>query len=193
MDILPLDMSHLARALEFSNKIIGDGYFTETDLKSFIRVNGLSPAPTSFGLFDGDQILGLRLSSPPGHWPKRVLQKKLYRQNWPFPPESAAYFQSLFLAPAARRKGWGPKLSKVAISALEKWGAAGIVTHSWKESPGASSEKYLSKLGFKAVGETPDFWAGSNYICERCGHPPCRCTAIEMVKLMPQSTSEKLG
>lgn len=184
MKIVPFTADLVPKVSQFTDIEIGKNYYSLEELyenqKKSMTTDGLL---TSFVLTDDtDQIMGLRLAYPPGRWASGK-GSKLHPEKWPFQLSEAGYFQSLFLSPLAQGKGFGPKLSAKSIEIFKKVGARGIVTHCWKESPNNSSLKYLEKLNFKTVAEHPDYWIDVDYICSRDGKP-CRCTALEMVKVL---------
>ncbi len=170
---------------KFTDQQIGQGYYSlaehyENQKKSVAESGDV----TSFILVDEstNEIEGLRLAFPPGHW-AHGKGAKLRPDLWPFPLEKAAYFQSLFLSVKAQGFGWGPQMSDKSIALFKKLGATGIITHCWKESPHNSSLRYLEKKGFQKMIEHPLYWFDVDYVCTRDGKP-CRCTAIEMYLLI---------
>lgn len=184
MKIVPFTDDLIFKVTEFTDTNIGKNYYTinemtENQKKSVTLNNEI----TSFVLMnDSNEILGLRLAFPPGNW-AHGKGSKLRPELWPFDLNSAGYFQSLFISPAAQGKGFGPALSEKAIEIFKNCGARGIVTHCWKESPNNSSFKYLEKINFKTVIEHPNYWIDVDYICTRDGYP-CKCTALEMILVL---------
>ncbi len=166
---------------KFTDQMVGVGYYSTDELKEYQKK---SIAPTgdicSFVLIDSNsnKVLGLRLAFPPGNW-EHGKGTKLKPELWPSKISETAYFQSLFVLPELQGQGWGPKLAAKSLEIFRKLGAAGVVTHCWKESPGNTSYKYLANLGFKSLVEHPNYWIDVDYVCTRDGKP-CRCTAIEM-------------
>ncbi|MCX6270744.1 MAG: GNAT family N-acetyltransferase [Bacteroidetes bacterium] len=57
-----------------------------------------------------------------------------------------------------------------------------ICTTVWKTSEGANAKKLVENIGFTYITEISDFWhrdsIDKNYICPKCGQPPCRCSMI---------------
>jgi GNAT superfamily N-acetyltransferase len=167
----------------FCDRAIGVNYYSTEELTEILRKsrskNGLM---CSFVLLNGDDVVGVRFTYPPGLWDKGKgtgLETKL----WKISIDDVAYFQSLFLAPEIQGKGHGQKISLASLEALKKAGAKAVVTHAWKESPNDSSRRYLSKLGFELVAVHPQYWFKVDYECTRCGRP-CVCTAEEMIKYL---------
>lgn len=183
MQIRPLQLNDLAQIKFFTDKIIGENYFTNDELKECYQKALLNNVMYSFVLVgEQDKIQGVRLAYPAGSWAKGK-GTKLCPELWKVSIDKAAYFQSLFLAPEVQGLGWGPKLSEVVIERLKAIGNEAIITHAWQESPNNSSIRYLTKFGFKPVATHLNYWIDVDYICSRDGKP-CRCTAIEMIKYL---------
>jgi len=182
--IEPLQKSDLDELKKFTDRCIGQGYYSRAELEEiyqksiFKDLHGRNQM-CSFLLKDGDKIHGVRITYPQGQWSHGKGQG-LSQSLWPYPLSQTAYFQSLFLDEVAQGQGWGVQLSKKAIEVLRDLGSRGVVCHSWKESPHNSSAKYLQKLGFIVLAEHPLYWKDVDYKCTRCGQPPCQCTALEM-------------
>ncbi|WP_374035707.1 GNAT family N-acetyltransferase [Bdellovibrio bacteriovorus] len=183
MKLRPLELTDLPLVKAFTDSTIGLGYFSESELKDCYQKSQSKGVMCSFVLVDDqNQIKGFRLAYPPGAWSKGK-GSKLHPELWNVPLESAAYFQSLFIAPDVQGGGWGPKLSDAALECFRKLGAKAVVTHAWKESPNNSSIRYLTKYGFTSVATHPNYWIDVDYTCIRDGKP-CRCTAEEMIKYL---------
>lgn len=179
--IRELTESDLPAVKRFTDQEIGENYYSLEELRLNYLKARKENIQCSFVLEDSEsgKIVGLRLSYPPGNWAKGK-GSKLRPDLWKIDLERAGYFQSLFLAPQVRGQGWGPKLSQASMQAMKKLGALAVVTHSWVESPGGSSGKYLRKIGFKPVIQHPKYWVDVDYVCTRDGKP-CQCTAEEMI------------
>lgn len=176
--IVPFDLSWVAGVKKLTDQEIGKNYYSLAELKDIVRRSIKNGHNTSFVLLDDAQVVGVRLTYPPGQWSQgkgQVMDKAL----WPFALNETAYFQSLFLKESARNQGWGTLLSQHSIQVLRDLGAKGIVCHSWVESPGDSSRCYLKKLGFETLKVWPHYWKEVDYVCPRCGKP-CLCSAEEM-------------
>lgn len=179
IEITPLGDFDLERVRVFADRWIGDNYFTLDELKDISkRSHGCS-----FVAFDTESnaILGIRLTFAPGHWPSELM-KKATPSKWGVEENKVGYFKSLFIHEDAQEKGLGKKLSNLSIDALKGLGAKAIVCHSWLESPGNSSQKYLQSMGFTEVIEYPLFWHDVDYLCSGCKQDKCICTALEMIK-----------
>jgi N-acetylglutamate synthase-like GNAT family acetyltransferase len=168
--------------LSFSNENIGERYYTKEDFNKIVTLSTKDDVIYSWVLEDTStgQLAGVRLTFPPDHW-QYVETISLYKKAWQVPANRVAYFKSLFVGEKYQGQGWGPQLSHKSIQQLKTIGTEAIVTHSWKESPGNTSQKYLKKMGFTPVGEHPLFWSQIDYDCLVCKRPPCQCTAIEMI------------
>ncbi len=178
--ITPLSHNDLDDSLAFSDQWIGVNYFTRTELEDYLLMSVKGNTTVSYiARTQESKVVGLRLSLAPGLWVKKT--KGLTPEKWGFHPSQVGYFKSLFLHKDHRLKGLGLHLSKLSIDSFKKIPTQAIICHSWKESPGNSSYKYLKKLGFKEIKEHPLYWSHLDYNCVRCKRPPCQCTAIEML------------
>ena len=181
MKIVPFLEKYVSSAKKFADRAIGENYFSEEDLVQAIERSSKAGLNASFVLLnDSDDVMGFRLSYPPGKWMNLKSKSKICPELWKVAPEDMAYFQSIFLDKSIHRGGWGQKLSTRSLEVLKEMGAKGVVCHSWKESPNNSSMRYLEKMGFQALKEHENYWKEVDYICVRCGKP-CLCTATEMV------------
>jgi predicted N-acetyltransferase YhbS len=177
--IRPLKAKDLEAVKKFADLSIGENYYSLEELNDILARSEKNKIMCSFVLVENNQVVGFRLSYPPGNWNKGKGQK-LRADLWKIPIEEVGYFQSMFLSDHLQGQGWGPKLSEAAISALKEAGAKAIVTHSWVESPHGSSGKYLRKIGFQSVALHQEYWKEIDYVCSRDG-TPCLCTAEEMI------------
>lgn len=182
--IRPAEIRDAKALTVFADAFIGPGYYTEKELEEKIHQSEMNSVMCSFVLEDREsgQILGLRLTFPPGNW-SHGKGSGLHTDKWNIPIENVGCFQSLFLSSEISGQGWGPKMSLTSLSALRRLGALAVVAQSWVESPYSSSRRYLERLGFKTVGFHPRYWYHLNYECPLCGRP-CLCTAEEMLLIL---------
>lgn len=179
MEIRPLKEPDLVDLKSFTDSTIGTGYYSQEELLDIYQRSQKNGKMCSFLLIQDGQILGFRLTYPPGQW-NHGKGRQLSPHLWRVTPAETAYFQSLFLHPSVQGGGWGQKLSEESIKVLQSLGAKAVVCHSWVESPHNSSSKYLQKLGFTPLIQYPYYWKNVDYDCPRCGKP-CLCTAEEMI------------
>lgn len=188
--IQSLTRRDLAKLKEFTDREIGAGYYSMEELEDILKRSEAighdgKPHMCSLVLKQGDEILGVRISFPPGKWQHGKGEGEnhgIHPGKWPHPLSETGYFQSLFVSDKVQGHGWGPKLSYASLRVLADAGAKGVVCHSWKQSPHNSSFRYLDKMGFKVIAEHPLYWSKIDYRCTVCGDPPCQCTAIEMYR-----------
>ncbi|MCB0351129.1 MAG: GNAT family N-acetyltransferase [Bdellovibrionales bacterium] len=179
--IREMNAHDFSAVLRFADEQIGTNYFSEKKLKNIFNASTKDDLCASFVLVDQDGIQAIRLSFPPNQWIERPAAQPVNPHMWKVSVDEVAYFQSLFVAKKYQAQGWGIKLSEASIDNLRKMGSKAVICHSWNESPGNSSRKYLDRLGFQAVISMPDYWKSIDYECTRCGKPPCVCSATEMV------------
>ena len=100
------------------------------------------------------------------------------------PLEEIAIFDLFMVHPDFRKRGIGSQLFQLRLNFFKEKTSRFALIH-WKEGV---HEKPLIAIrnDFKAVQEFSDFWKEQSlsevFNCERCGKPPCRCTAILYVK-----------
>lgn len=178
MIIRSLTRSDLSAVKDFTDLAIGKDYYSIAELEKIYDQSLIDGVMCTLVLEVAGEIKGIRISYPHGNW-QSGKGRGLSPLLWPHPLQNTAYFQSAFLSPELTGQGLGITISKEALKRLQSVGAKGVVCHSWKESPGDSSGKYLRKLGFKAVAIHPEYWKAVDYVCTRCGKP-CLCTSEEM-------------
>ena len=168
--------------VELAARTVGEGYYAADEVHAMLeRCDG-----HAYVAREDEALLGFRFTLPPGRW-EQGRGQGLHPERWGAPLSRAAYFQSCFVAPDRTGEGVGRRLAQMALEGLKTTGAEVVVAHSWKESPHGSSRRYLDRLGFRVVAEVRDYWAEVDYRCSRCGAPPCRCTALEMVRTLGPS------
>lgn len=187
--ISPFEENHISAVLPFTDRWIGENYFSESDL---IRLINESRAPVpdlgnreisaSCLAWQGQKLIGVRISLAPGRWEKGTIP--FLNSQWPIKGIEVGYFKTLFVHGDFRGLGIGQRLSQASMVILRQQGAKGIVSHSWLESPGNSSQNYLLKNGFVEIGRHPLFWNRLDYKCVRCQPEACQCTAVEMFKIL---------
>ena len=191
LKIRPFRQDDLEAIRLFTDREIGVGYYSKAELQDIFERSSSGSVMCSL-LIEGEhgEILGVRISYPPGKWTKGKGQG-LCPEKWPHSVQDTGYFQSLFISADLQGQRWGGKISTQSLMALKEVGAKGVVCHSWKESPNDSSTRYLQKLGFQLIAEHPEYWKTVNYQCTRCGKPPCLCTAQEMYLNLNNFDGEK--
>ncbi len=179
INIKKLSINDLKIIKQFSDKWIGINYYGLDDLKLVIDLSD----DTSFCAWDKSKLVGIRLTYSTGKWIQRF-PNGLTVSKWKIDQEKVAYFKSLFIHPKYQNQKIGKRLSSKSIQALKKQGAKAIICHSWLESPNNSSLTYLNSFGFNEINQHKNFWSDNHYECIRCGTNTCKCTAVEMIKLL---------
>lgn len=180
MKIVSLQRKYFDQVIKFSDINIGTNYFSHQDLEKILELSikdGLNCSLLS--LDDENKISGIRLSYAPG----RVFEVEDRIKEIPVKPQELGYFKSLFIGDKYQGQGLGSALSAKSMEILKEMGAKGIMSHSWVQSPGNSSFKYLTKIGFRELREIPNFWTHIDYDCTHCGAGnKCYCSAKEMFR-----------
>ena len=177
--IRPLESDDLSDVVKFCDLNIGKNYYSSPEMKQIFEKSQSNGVMCSFVLWDKEAIVGVRLTYAPGQWTKGK-GSGIHPELWSVPAERVGYFQSLFVSDNYQGGGWGRRLSNVSVEALKSLGTQAIVTHSWKESPNNSSQRYLTNMGFKYVATHPLYWKDIDYVCTY-DDKPCQCTAEEMI------------
>lgn len=179
-EIIPFGPKHIDQVKAFTDRWIGEGYFEPEELKECLGLAELNGLNCSLLAYVGGELAGVRLTFAPGAWLESA--RGASRQKWQVLAEQVGYFKSLFVAEKFQQGGLGRKLSETSISVLKQMGARAAVCHSWMESPGNSSQRYLKNLGFEEVAVHSRFWHEIDYMCTRCAPRRCECAAAEMIK-----------
>lgn len=183
MKMRPLVSGDLAAIQAFTDRTIGQGYYSSAELADILQRSTKNGVVFSLLLEDEQgEVRGIRITYPPGQW-SHGKGHGLCPEKWNSPLSETAFFQSLFIEPSLTGQGWGKQLSLESMRLLKAAGTKAVVCHSWKESPGDSSGKYLRSMGFATVATHPLYWKDVDYTCTRCGKP-CLCTAEEMIKYL---------
>lgn len=172
---MPLEKEHALAVKKFCDQWIGTNYYSVSEVEELIEASG----GASFGAWDSS-LVAIRLTLAPGKW-NNIITRGLTPAAWPCEQKDMAYFKSLFVAEDHQAQGLGKQLSTLSLKALKDMGAKAVLCHSWLESPGNSSQKYLKKMGFEEKARHEKFWFPIDYECTRCTPERCVCTAAEMV------------
>lgn len=180
--IRPLVSQDIEALKTFTDQWIGKDYYDAKELEEILEASHFKETFASFGAWSltSNDLVAARLTLAPNKWSK-IIQRGLSPKTWPCPLEEMAYFKSLFVAEGFQGKGLGRTLSEASLEELRKMGAKAVLCHSWLESPGNSSQRYLLGMNFKEVARHEKFWFPIDYECTRCAPERCICTAAEMV------------
>ncbi len=180
MEIIDFNPRYFSKVISFCDEWIGKDYFSKDDLSLIYESSIVGGLNCSFLAVEDGEIAGVRLCHAPNQFPKNLLTK-CTPKKWKVSLGEAGYFKSLFISKRFQGKGIGSKLSRLSLQKFEEMGAKAVVCHSWLESPGNSSQKYLLKFGMEPVADHPNYWADVDYLCSGCQKKPCICTAREMI------------
>ncbi len=174
-------VADIPAVVALADRLVGDGYYSRASVTEMLARSTSGDVVCSHVaelLSQPPRLVGFRFSLPPGAW-QHGRGQKISPELWPAPLADSGYFQTAFVDDAVRRQGLGSRMATAALDSLRRLGARGVVTHCWKESPGNSSFRYLSRLGFRPIVEIDNYWIDVDYTCVRDGYP-CLCTAVEM-------------
>ena len=176
-----MQAADISAVVALADRLVGDGYYSRASVTEMLARSTLGDVVCSHVaevLSRPPRLVGFRFSLPPGAW-QHGRGQTISPELGPAPLADSGYFQTAFVDDSVRRQGLGSRMATAALDSLRTLGARGVVTHCWKESPGNSSFRYLSRLGFRPIVEIANYWIDVDYTCVRDGHP-CHCTAIEM-------------
>lgn len=185
IELIPLGSCDIDSIKVFTDKWIGENYFSNNEIAEIIERGCLGSENAGLKALCDGKLAGVRLTYAPGKWIDESA-RGLTPDKWNVDSTKVAYFKSLFVSGEFQQKGIGKSLSDKSIEILNKMGAEAILCHSWLESPGNSSQKYLMKMGFNEVGHHQKFWYPIDYECTRCTPNRCVCTAAEMIKYLKE-------
>ncbi|WP_299264003.1 GNAT family N-acetyltransferase [uncultured Psychrosphaera sp.] len=179
--LLNLNKEHFSDVIELGNLVHGDGYLFP-DTIATIHTKGIKDGlNSSFVLYQGDLLVGFRLTYAPNNWP---LDRWCTPELWTVDQKEVAYFKCNTIHPDFQGKGLGGTLLSESISVLKKMGAKAGLSHIWMQSPGNASFKYFTKAGGILIKTHPRRWHEDeslpNYVCIICGED-CYCDASEML------------
>lgn len=178
-----VQLSDLEEILRFTDKWIGKNYFSQPELNELLQLGQSGGVNASLRAISANgETAGVRISLAPGEWVNSM--RGLSTDLWKVDASKVGYFKSLFVSEDFQQMGIGKTLSLKSITQLKKLGAQAVICHSWLESPGNSSQRYLLSMGFQPVKEYKEFWSEIDYHCTKCGPAKCLCTAIEMIKYL---------
>lgn len=180
--IRPLKKEDISALKDFTDQWIGKDYYELNELEEILEASHGEGTCASFGAWSlsTQELVAARLTLAPNKW-SQIIKRGLSPKSWPCELPEMAYFKSLFVAEGFQGKGLGRSLSEASLEELKKMGARAVLCHSWLESPGNSSQRYLLGMNFKEVARHEKFWFPIDYECTRCAPERCICTAAEMV------------
>lgn len=163
------------------NIVHGEGYLDHDSIAAIYKKGLKAGLNASYVLYDGETLIGFRLSYAPGQW---ELDDWCSTELWPIEVSKVAYFKCNTIHPDYQGKGLGGQLLKASISTLEQMGASAGLSHIWMQSPGNASYKYFTKAGGQLIKTHERRWfldpKLEGYVCVLCGKD-CYCSASEMI------------
>ena len=172
---------HFADVIKLGNLVHGDGYLDEQAVAKIYDISFANGINASFVAYDGDIMVGFRLTYAAGTWP---IDQWCTPEKWGHNEQNVCYFKCNTVAEEYRGQGVGSKLLKKSIEQAKRQGCTAGLAHIWLQSPGNSAFRYMSRAGGKVIKEHPDRWRESSikdgYECIICGFD-CHCVAAEML------------
>jgi predicted N-acetyltransferase YhbS len=126
-EIRNYDIEDIPAVKQFTDQWIGEGYFSEQELKDIFKLSQGNGMNASYLAFQGEELAAVRLSLAPGEWVKTM--RGLNPKKWGVPDSQVGYFKSLFVAEKFQRQGPGRGLSQKSLLTLKDMGAQAVVCH----------------------------------------------------------------
>ncbi len=174
-------------ALAIFSCSLGTGYIKPKDVAEMLdgRTASLRVARDEDGKIIGATLLKVLSKKDCAAFDQDIAPKRIGVALTEQP--KVGYLQSLAVANAVRGRGVGSRLVLDAVTHLQAWGCTSAFTVSWRPSNGQPhSGGVFRAAGFSEVATVEDYWADSSrsesFLCPSCGKPPCRCSAVFMIR-----------
>lgn len=181
LTIIPFEPEHYADVLKLGNEVHGDNYLSMESLAKMYEISFANDINASFVAYDGDKLVGFRLTYAAGRWP---IDQWCSPELWGHDADKVCYFKCNTVAEDYRGSGIGGGLLKRSIEMTKKQGCTAGLAHIWMQSPGNSALRYMTRAGGKMIKEHPNRWLETSlndgYYCIIC-KGDCHCTAAEMI------------
>ncbi len=181
LTISPFEPAHFKDVIVLGNLVHGDLYLTDESIAVIHQLGLSDDLNASFVAYNGDKLVGFRLTYAPGAWP---IDQWCTTADWPYENDKVCYFKCNTVDESCRGQGIGGMLLSRSIEVAKQQGATAGVAHIWMQSPGNSAFKYMTKAGGKVVKIHPERWLGNSlnegYHCVIC-NGVCHCDAAEMI------------
>lgn len=179
--IRPITAADSAAVISLANEVHGDNYLNEESLAALLEAGTVGDINLSFLAKKGGELLGVRLTAAPGHWP---IDDACTPSAWKVAPEHICYFKCAAVAEGARGLGVGKKLLSASIEAAKQLGCEAGLAHIWMQSPNNSAFGYFSACGGELITTHARRWYQASiedgYYCPVCDGT-CYCKAGEMM------------
>ena len=177
----PLLPEHFDAIIALGNRVQGDGYLNEENLRTYYELGLLNGVNSGHVAWYNHEIVGFRLTFAPGKW---AIDKWCSPALWGVEPANVCYFKCNTVDPAMQGFGIGTTLLNLAKQSAAEQGAKAGLAHIWLASPGNSAFRYFSKNGGELIKEHPNKWREAalyeGYDCPVCPDT-CECVAAEML------------
>ena len=120
--IRPLNESDLKKVQQFTDRWIGQNYYSFEELQDAFVKGQQGSLNASFIALSGDEVVGIRLTYAPGTWIEnstKIFKAGLSLKDWKIASEKMGYFKSLFVHGEYQGQGLGKTLSNKALAILK--------------------------------------------------------------------------
>ena len=179
IEIRKLKEADIPQALALIDYSLGEGYYSKTQLQSYIEYEKFS-----YVALEHDTIIGVILND--------ILSLQVFSESLSVetstlsttahPHTKIGLLNVLVVKESFQRKGIGNMLLEVSLQEMKERHVHHMFAEAWKTTSGAINiEKLLVSLGFKEMIEIQDFWKEDSikegFSCSFCGFP-CICSAV---------------
>jgi len=173
LTIKPIAKIDLDTIRNISNECFGKDYITHHQLLKYLIRPHLA-----FSLFYQQQLIGFCLIDPANENSDEAYSNKLDKESM--------VIKTIAIEPSKQGQGFGNHLLKFCIRYLISIKCKSAYYPEWVENERQAFSIKLKVLGFSQFNIYKHYWETDsltrNYVCKRCGNPPCQCT-LSLLKL----------
>jgi ribosomal protein S18 acetylase RimI-like enzyme len=181
VSIVPVQKSLIPGIIKVSQTQLGELFLHESDI--------VAPDNIGFCALHKNRVVGFCIG--------RIMASKDFTMQHPsiaqlVSPEifestdRVGFFASLAVDPSVEGQGIGTKLMRSVVERLDSSDISVSFLSGWKSHKGLHIGGVARAIGFDVVREVEDFYKDSSlehgYHCPVCGGPPCRCSAVVMIR-----------
>ena len=171
----------IEKVVLISDKLVGENFHTYESFKKY-----LSDPHKIVSVYKVDnEIVGFAKGKVID---KTILKEKLFKTDTNIEEEltgsgNLGFVETICVSEEFRGKRIGKELADELIESFKKTEHINaIYTTVWKTGETENAKKLVKNLGFKYITEITEYWykdsIDKNYICPKCGNPPCKCSMV---------------
>lgn len=183
--VAPLQEADFPGVLSVAREQLGDSFITESDLAASDLI--------AFSALSEQSIAGFCLG--------RVIPCDRFVHEHPsiarcLPDavldgvDRIGFLSSLAVRQADKGMGIGTRLARAFLESIDARGIRLTLLTGWKDTQGLHIGTIAHRLGFTDLQEITNYYNADSlrrgYTCPICGPPPCRCSAVVMLRVTAQ-------